>query len=79
MEFFFREWDIMSEEKKVLLISLILNLSEELPETVLFDFCDWFAYREPIIFKNIAKEIYDSSSFVSKAKIEEIASKYKLF
>ncbi len=79
IEFFFREWDVMSEDKKVLLISLILNLSEELPETVLFDFCDWFAYREPVNFKTIAKGIYDSSSYFRKAKIEDIASKYELF
>lgn len=79
MEFLFRDWDLMYEEKKVLLISLILNLSEELPETVLFDFCDWFAYKELDTFKTIAKGIYDSSSFVSKSKIEEIASKYELF
>lgn len=79
MEFISREWDLIQEDKKVLLISLILNLSEELPETVLYDFCDWFAYREPATFKTIARGIYDSSSFVNKAKIEEIISKYELF
>lgn len=78
IEFVFREWELMSEEKKISLMNSILNLADELPESVLNDFCDWFVYREPEVFKSVFRKIYEEPTFVEKNKLEEIGSKYEL-
>lgn len=79
LEFVFREWDTLSEDKKITMMSSVLNLSEELPESILGDFCDWFAYREPEVFRNVFQKVYEQPTFSRKDKLEEIGSKYELF
>lgn len=78
LEFFFREWDLMQESTKMVLMDSILSLSEELPESILSDFCDWFSYRETLLFKSVFNKLLHSSTFVSKNKLEEIGTRYEL-
>ncbi len=78
LEFFFREWDLMQESTKMVLMDSILSLSEELPESILSDFCDWFSYREAGLFRSVFNKLLQSSTFVSKNKLEEIGTRYEL-
>lgn len=76
LDFFFREWDAMNEEKKIALMSTIFSLVDELPESVVNDFCDWFSYREPETFKNVLHREIENSIGTKKNMLEEIASRY---
>lgn len=79
LEFFFREWDAMSEDKKIALMSTVFSLVDELPESVVNDFCDWFSYREPETFKNVLSRTIEKAIGANKNLLEEIASRYELF
>ncbi|MCX7908056.1 MAG: HEAT repeat domain-containing protein [Ignavibacteria bacterium] len=78
LEFFFREWDAIQESKKIVIINSILSFSEELPDSILFDFCDWYNYKEPEVLRTVFFKLYQTQSFVNKAKLEEIGAKYDL-
>jgi len=79
LEYFFKEWDTLKEQAKIIIIESILNLADEIPEMVLNDFCDLFAYKEQQLFRKVFENLYKSSKFVNSEKLEEIGYKYELF
>ncbi|MEJ5286338.1 MAG: hypothetical protein CH6_2639 [Candidatus Kapaibacterium sp.] len=79
MDFFFREWDSMDQQKRIALMTTVLSLADELPDSLLNDFCDWFAYKERDTFQTILQNALKTSNQTTRGLLEELGSRFELF
>jgi len=78
LEFIFREWEAIPESNKIVLIETLLSLSNELPENILSDFCDWFNYQDVEAFKRVFSKVYNSQMGKNNKILEEIGMRFDL-
>lgn len=78
LEIFYRDWETISISKRMTLMSTILSLIDDMPESILNDFCDMFVFHDRELFAETIQKVKTDSIFANKEKLERIAQQYDL-
>lgn len=75
-EVLYRDWQKYNFSKKITLMTTILSLVDDIPESILNDFCDLFAFFDKELFIQSIDKVRLNSIFANNEKLEEIIQQY---
>ncbi|MGQ9819147.1 MAG: HEAT repeat domain-containing protein [Candidatus Kapaibacteriales bacterium] len=79
LDIFYKNWETYVLSKKLVLMTTILSLVDDIAESILNDFCDMFVFLDTELFSQSIQKVKSNSIFASNQKLNELIQMYGLF